>query len=123
MASLKTLQGVAHNLCHHAQSGLSWLHPHLGRACRAAGVSTAGLDFLDERPYPPGLPPSEPLGKALSSLGCRFWEMVEHQGLSRESVQSVRLEFTFRDLSSDYDCSVSAWVTSSRGRVYHRHLR
>jgi hypothetical protein len=56
MASVnKTLRGVAHDIAHHAQDGLSWVHPHLFLACHDAGVTSAEFELLEKSPYPSGL--------------------------------------------------------------------
>jgi hypothetical protein len=68
MASLKTLQSVAHDIAHHAQSSLGWLHPHLSQACRAAGRTTVQIRLTDADPYPQLLEPMEPLRLALLGL-------------------------------------------------------
>lgn len=80
MSSLKQLQGVAHNIAHHSQSSLSWLHPHLGQACDHAGVTAADLELLAAQPYPSGLPTHEllprlkPLEMVLQALQAKFWD-------------------------------------------------
>jgi hypothetical protein len=40
-------KALAYSMAHHSQSYLSYLHPHLGEACEAAGVGEITLDLLD----------------------------------------------------------------------------
>ncbi len=94
MASLKKLQAVAHDIAHHAQSSLSWIHPHLGEACAEAGVLDTSVELLMSS-CPRGLAARKPLELALSSLREKFFEMLSTYGLSREDVRAVRLEFRF----------------------------
>ncbi len=122
MASIKTFAGVAHDIAHHSQSSLSWLHPHLGQACRLAGVNTAVIDLLSQQPYPASLPKLKPLELALSSLQARFWEIVELKRLSRDCIAYAQLKFFFPPNYDDYSCSVSATITTSHGNVFTRKV-
>lgn len=129
MASLKELQGVAHNIAHHSQSSMSWLHPHLGQACHLAGVSAAEVELLSAKPYPLGLPTHEllpslkPLELALQGLQTKFWEILKQQGLCRADISSVRLEFHFGALPRDaYLCSVAAVITATTGKVFQQSV-
>jgi len=130
MPSLNELSGVAHNIAHHSQSSLSWLHPHMGQACRLADVTVAEIELLEAHPYPlllpehkPFYPVSKQLVLALHGLQAKFWDIVEQQGISRSSVQSVRLTFRFLPLpADDYSCSVSAAIIAKDGKVFRRDI-
>ena len=122
MASLKKLQAVAHDIAHHAQSSLSWIHPHLGEACAEAGVLDTSVELLMSS-CPRGLAVRKPLELALSSLREKFFEMLSTYGLSREDVSAVRLEFRFSPLPRDnFSCAVRSVITARTGRVYDRTL-
>ena len=95
MSRLDRLQGVAHDIGHHAQSGLSYLYPHLGQACRQAGVRTVAIDLLDPAPYPAELPRHEPLAKALISLRMKLAELLRKHGRSLDELTLARLEMGF----------------------------
>src|SRR6266516_1415231 len=101
MASLKPLNGVAHDIAHHAQSGLSWLHPHIGEMCRKAGVNKAVVEITESQPYPPGLERYKPLELALESLHKKLLEILQKQSLSLADVASLQLEFTFSPNRTD----------------------
>ena len=119
MPSLNELSGVAHNIAHHSQSSLSWLHPHLGQVCRLAGVTFAEIELLDAFPYPLLLPNHKPLELALQGLQAKFWEILELQHLERTEVHSVHLEFRFLGLpTDDYSCLVSSLITAASGKVF-----
>jgi hypothetical protein len=117
MPSLKHLNGIAQSIGHHAQSGLSWLHPHMGQACRAARVTEASIELLAEQPYPPELPRSEPLFLALGELRKRLVSLLDKYELVEEDVLSAKLTFSFRP-SDDYDCSVRSTIRTRRGREF-----
>jgi len=124
VASTKLLQSVAHDIGHHAQSSLSWLHPHLSRACRLARLASIEVRLTDADPYPPMLPLVEPLRLALGGLRERFWQILRAQGLEQPVVAEVRMIFSFQqDRSDDYSSEVQVAVVGSNGRVYEAHLR
>ena len=122
MASLKKLQAVAHDIAHHAQSSLSWLHPHLGEACADAGVLDTSVELLTS-PYPPGLAARKPLEAALVSLREKFLDLLTNYGLGPADVTAVRLEFRFSPPPRDnFSCAVRSVITARTGRVYDRTL-
>jgi hypothetical protein len=116
------MNGVAHDIAHHGQSGLSWLYPHLGEACREAGVLTATVDLLDEQPYPLGLPNRTPLGLALSSMRQTLAAILEQHGFRLADVTSARLEFTFPSGYGDGSLYSVRSTLVYRGRTYERFL-
>jgi hypothetical protein len=119
MPKQRALTGVAHNIAHHAQSGLSWLHPHLFNACRNAGLQHVRIDLLQSDPYPTGLPAVEPLRLALVSLQLKFWEILARERFARATVESVSLDVQFPAAGGDgYSCAVHATVTATDGQTY-----
>jgi hypothetical protein len=120
---MKLLQGVAHDIGHHAQSSLSWLHPHLSQACRVAQLDAVEVRLTDANPYPSVLAPREPLRLALAGLRERFWQILQAHQLERSTVAEARLTFSFReDRSDDYSSEVRAVVVGSNGRAYEAHF-
>jgi hypothetical protein len=122
MASLKRLNGVAHDIAHHSQSGLSWLHPHLAQLCRLSGVSSASIDLLADNPYPVGVAHAAPLAKALGALREWFESNLIAQGFATSDVRRVRLAFLFRQGGDDYTCAVIATVEDRDGRAHSADL-
>jgi hypothetical protein len=123
MASIKVLQSVAHDIAHHAQSGLSWVHPHMGQACRAAGRVAIEVQLTSDDPYPRLLAPVEPLKLAVTSLCQKFWDILAGHSLERSLVVSASLIFFFADdRPDDYSSEVTATITASNGRIYEAHL-
>jgi hypothetical protein len=124
MTSMKVLQSVAHDVAHHARSGLSWLHPHVGQACRSAGLLEVEVQLTGAEMYPAILPPMEPLRLALIGLRDRLWKIVTAHKLEQSSVKGVSLLFCFSELrSDDYLCEVTGVVTGSNGRTYEARVR
>ena len=119
MPSQRALAGVTHDIAHHAGSGLSYVHPHLYQACRAAGVREATVDLLEDAPYPPGLPRIEPLGLSLTALHNKFLAILAANGFGPSDVAAATLRFQFPLLGADgYVCQVAARLESSRGRLF-----
>jgi len=118
MRSQKQLQAIAHDLGHHAQSGLSWLHPHIGEETRRAGRRSVVMDLLSEPPYPEGIAQYEPLAMACRALREWFGELIRKYGYERSDIASVTIRFSFSPHVDNYSCGVTASVTSSTGREF-----
>jgi hypothetical protein len=116
-ASIKRLRGVAHNLAHHAQSGLSYLHPHLAEACKKAAIQSVSFDLLPESPYPSELASCEPLRLALVELREWFFGQLDHLGHDRSNLDHVFLAFEFRG-ADPYDSEVAAAIRTTTGKEY-----
>ena len=119
MGRMSTLAGVAHNIAHHAGSGLSYISPHLAQALRAAGVETTEIDLLAPRPYPPKAVELEPLRLALASLQATANALLAKHGFSASDVSSMILYATPAPWDKDgYSLHTRAVLTSSAGRTY-----
>ena len=118
MTKLATLAGVAHDIGHHAQSGLACLYPHLGQACESAGTLSATIDLLSERPYPVGLPQREPLWLALGALRETFIHLLETHGFLLSDLTVASLEFTFPQGYGDYSFYRVRSVLTAKGRTF-----
>lgn len=122
MAKRAAMNGVAHDIAHHAQSGLSWLFPHLRDACRDAGVLTTSVDLVNERPYPPGLPHKQALALALSSMRQTLAAILQKNGFDFAEITSASLEFTFPIGYGDGSLYSVRSTLVYRGRVFERFL-
>ena len=122
MASNRHFNGIAHDIAHHAQSGLSYLHPWLDDACREARLSEAALDLLADRPWPTGFPVSEPLRLATSALQRRFADMVAKAGLSVDDLSEAGLVFIFASPGSAGSPEVRSRLKTEDGRVFAHRL-
>ncbi len=119
MPRFSELTGVAHNIAHHAGSGLSCLSPHLARALRAAGVATTEIELLTPRPYPAQIAESEPLALALASLRETVERLLRTHGFASDSVTSVVLHATPVPWdAAGHTLHTRAVIVSSQGRVY-----
>jgi hypothetical protein len=115
----RTLAGAAHDIAHHAASGLSCLSPHLAQALRAAGLETTTINLFDPDPYPQGAPLLTPLRLALQALSAKAEGILEGYGFARGDVASVQLSATPAPWDkSGYLLHTRAVITVAGGRSY-----
>ena len=119
MASLKRLSSVCHSIAHHAASGLSFVHPHLRRACREAGLDSLMISLISDDPCPEGFRHIEPLRLSLRSLRARFEEILQAEGFSMADIKVIDLDFQFRQAFPDDYCSLChARLVDRSGKVF-----
>lgn len=95
MASRKRLRSVAHSVAHHAVSGLSYLHPHLGIAAREIGQDEIIVDMLADDPCPTGLQHILELKTSLAALRVRFEEILASEDIEIAGLAYAVLWFDF----------------------------
>jgi hypothetical protein len=117
MASARGLRGIAHNLAHHTQSSVSWVHPHLAQVCHAAGVDEATVELLRPNAYPVGLSESEPLRFALDGLRSWFFDLLARHGYEEVALESVMLNVRFRG-RDEYDSAVGVTIVTRERKVF-----
>lgn len=119
MTSEKRLSSVCHSIAHHAVSALSYLHPHLRQACRAAGEYSAQIDLLSPNPCPENLRGNQPLQIALMSLQERFAQILQSEGFSLDELQKALLFFEFpAEYKDDYCSNCHAALQASSGKEF-----
>ena len=119
MARFDELAGVAHDIAHHAGSGVSHLSPHMSQALKSAGASTASVELLSEEPYPSNATHLEPLRQALLSLRETALTLLATHHFSASDVTSVLLHATPAPWDdSGHSLHTRAVITSGRGRIY-----
>ena len=124
MPSSKLLNGVTHDIAHHALSGLSYLHPHLTQVCKKAGRLSVTLDLLQESPLPADLPDYEPLRLASQSVHRTFVGILQSVGLAVADLTVARLTFHVpTDAPDDYSyISCDSEIVTASGRAYRHEL-
>ena len=123
MPSDKLLKGAAFDILHHAASGLSFLHPHLARTCRAAGLSSITLDLLSESPLPAGIEADEPSRLSTAALHRRFVEIIGKRGFTVDDIASAEATFHLPcPGSDDYSLPGESKLVTANGRVYTHRL-
>jgi hypothetical protein len=119
MAKTSELAGVAHNVAHHASSGLSYLSPHLSQALKGVGASTTSVELLTDQPYPSNVAQLEPLRLAFLSLRQTVISLLATHGFSDVDVTSVVLHATPAPWDgSGYSLHTRAVVAAANGRTF-----
>lgn len=119
MTRERLLAGAAHDIAHHAGSGVSWLSPHMAVALRKSGVATVSFDVLAPDPYPAGVVEVEPLRLALASLRDKAQQILSGYGFLPNDISGVELSVTPAPWDeTGYTLHTRAVVTSSGGRPF-----
>ncbi|BBN81459.1 hypothetical protein PA25_14440 [Pseudoalteromonas sp. A25] len=114
MASLKPLKGVAYDIAHHAQSGLSFLHPHLGEMCREVGITEATIDLMANESYPAELREYKPLKLAIGALKDKFAIILSKREMSLDFISELKLKFIFYTADNSL-CAVESTLVKTNG--------
>ena len=124
MPKAKLLNGVAHDIAHHALSGLSCLHPHLSETCRKVGVWEVALDLTSKSPLPPNLPDYEPLRLASQALHRTFLGMLENFGFTLADVATAKLTFSVaKNAPDDYSyVSCTSEIITAKAQAYRHDI-
>ena len=124
MPSSKLLNGVTHDIAHHAMSGLSWLYPHLTQTCRKADITEVVFDLTSKTPLPSSIPDYEPLRLASQALHRTFVGILESVGFTLADVSTARLTFSVvRDAPDDYSyVSCTSELVTARGQSYRHDI-
>ena len=93
----KRLRSVVHNIGHHAISGLSCVHPHLGVVCKGHSSDQGTIDLMSgEVVLPAGAASeSEPLLLGSRTLSEKFSEILETEGLDPAEIADAVIVFQF----------------------------
>ena len=116
MASLKPLKGVAYDIAHHAQSGLSYLHPHMGQMCREAGITEVTIDLMAKDSYPSDLKEYKPLKLAIGALKEKFASILSKREMSLDFIKELRLKFVFYTADNSL-CIVESTLVKTSGVI------
>jgi hypothetical protein len=122
MTSRRRFNGIAHDIAHHAQSGLSFLHPHVVEAMRRNGTSIARLDLLAEKPWPATFVAHEPLRLATAALRATFRDLVADASLEVGDLAEASLAFVNPAWTEDHPKEVRATFITTDGRRFQHSL-
>ena len=113
MPRRKRLRSVCHSIAHHAVSGLSYVHPHVLRACRDANINSLQVDLLGVDPCPQQFIRNEPLRLSLRGLREKFESILAAEGFTISDLTIAKLSFS-ADLGRDDYCSVCQATLKSK---------
>ncbi len=117
MTSQKPLKGVAYDIAHHAQSGLSYLHPHMGELCKEKGISEATINLMANNSYPEELREYKPLKLAIETLKSKFLSILDKRDMKLDFVHELTLKFLFYADDNNL-CSVESVLVKADGVKY-----
>jgi hypothetical protein len=117
MTSKKRLNSVAQSLSHHAASGMSYLNPHLGEACKKSKIYSVSIDVLKQDNYPDVLGHSKPLKLALKSLRQTCVNILAKEGFSVNEINNITMNFNFLGVD-DHSPFCRTTITDTGGKTY-----
>ncbi|WP_100636437.1 hypothetical protein [Marinomonas sp. ef1] len=118
MSSHKRLKSIVQSIAHHAVSGLSFVHPHLGQACEAEALDFIEINVFDNEPCPQRFLHIEPLRLALNALKETFYGLVVSEGFEPKDIESAKLRFEFKCGQLDNYCSVCTASLAVASKTY-----
>lgn len=119
MGRIAVLAGVAHDIAHHAASGLAYLSPHLALALRAANQPTTQMDLLDAAPYPESVAELAPLRLALAALHVTALRVLETHDLQATDLSSMVFHATPSPWDRQgYNLHTRMVISTRNGRVF-----
>jgi hypothetical protein len=119
MGRVSVLAGVAHDIAHHAASGLSNISPHLALALREAGLQTTDIELLVSEPYPDRVAELRPLRLALASLHSTSLAILRKHKFEEADVSSVVLHATPAPWDiQGYSLHTRVTITARSGRSF-----
>ncbi len=105
---------MAYDIAHHAQSGLSYLHPHMGEMCREAGVIEVVVDLMAENSYPKNIREYKPLKLAIGALKDKFLSILSKREMELDFINELKLKFVFY-APDNYQCKVESTLIKLDG--------
>lgn len=111
---MKRLRSVVHSVGHHAESGLSFVHPHLGELCKSLAIPSAQIDLLTGSVLLEGVSLPEPVTLSASALSQTFRKLLAKEGVEAAFLDSATIEFDFRGLRYSRACLVTCVTEDGR---------
>lgn len=115
MLRMKRLRSVAQSTAHHSVSGLCYIHPHLGEACKKSALGRAEINLLPEAPKSHFEESSPRIAGGAKGLREQFLKILRSEGMSREDVSEASALFFFDQRMWPRGCRLR--VVSATGGV------
>ena len=112
--SIKRLRSAVHSTAHHAESALSYVHPHLGELCASMGQNEIVLNLLNGtlHPMPSAIPQTVTL--STQALCQRFKEILRSEHLDSTWLSEAEADFLFRGTTWPPGCIVKVKTVDGR---------
>jgi hypothetical protein len=114
MIHTKRLRSVIHSTAHHGVSGLSFLHPHAGEACRNAGIHTIAVDLLKPGFIPPISNTTKELKLSSEALRNKFANLLCAEGIEPSTIVQGFAQFAFHNDIWPSTCYVQVVTTEGK---------
>lgn len=103
-----------HSTAHHAESALSYLHPHLGQLCASIDRNQIGLDLLTGAlaPAPSRIPRTVKL--SAQALCQRFGDILRSEHIDDSWLSEAVAEFVFYGATWPDGCIVKVKTVDGR---------
>jgi hypothetical protein len=112
--SIKRLRSAVHSTAHHAESGLSYIHPHLGKLCASINRDEIGLNLLTGTLVPPPFRIPREVKLSTQALCKRFEGILRSEHLDSTWLSEAAAEFLFRGTTWPYGCIVKVKTVDGR---------
>ena len=116
MKGAKRLRSIAHDIAHHAISGLSYVHPHLGERRETEHFDQISVDLLIPRFSPVLKHLPREIELSTQALRDKFATFLVSKSVDRSEIESAVATFVYRGRSSwPYACRVQ--IKAASGQV------
>jgi hypothetical protein len=95
MVSCKKLRNAVYSTVQHSVSGLCFIHPHMGEACIAMGLTKVSLDLLGLNFIPELKSIPKELKLSSEALKEKFIELLCKQGIKADEIKNAYIKFYF----------------------------
>ena len=106
MTSTKKLRNIINSTVQHSVSGLCFIHPHLGVACKQTDIRSIRVNLLKQDFKPNLIKITKELELSANALRNKFNELLKNEDISTSEIKSSYIEFHF----SRNEYPVSAYI-------------
>lgn len=112
--SIKRLRSVVHSTAHHAESALSYLHPHLGELCASLEWDEIVLNLLNGAHAPAPSKTPRPVLLSTQALCQRFEDIIRSECIDKTWLSNATATFLFRGSTWPVGCIVKVKTVDGR---------
>jgi hypothetical protein len=114
--SIKRLRSVIQGTAHHAVSGLCYVHPHLGRACKESRINSITVDLKEPIIEPVLATITKEIELSTNALRIKFSDILATEEIAITELDSAKIVFNFLHGEWPTSCYVEA-ITVQGKRV------
>ena len=112
--SIKRLKSVIQSTAHHAVSGLCYVHPHLGKACKESGINSIKVDLKKPKIEPVLATITTEIELSTNALRAKFAEILAAEEIAISEIDSAKIVFNFFHGEWPTSCYVEAITVESK---------